>query len=175
MDGKRSLIRLATLICWALVGAGTNRVLAQDALPLIVVTDASVEESFRRIGNKVIQVTNLFDDRQALDSSDYRRCNDRARRLCDFQYLVYRKSAECLAERFWRQRLILANPGGKVWQLADHRWRSENDAQVEQVRAVHKVLSDNFPQDREQLDVNLRQEMRRIDIDSIPSQLALLP
>ena len=170
MCRRRSEARLAwvaiSAVCWLGI---THDVMAQAPRTMIVVTDASDVEIFRRIGDRLVDVEALLGN----ETSEYERCNDRVRKLRDFQFLCYREYAECSAGRFWRHRLTAANPRGETLCLSQVRPRTEVEQSVERAKAVHKALLAKFPNQRKQLDANLKLELHRLYLRKVaPLQLA---
>ena len=147
------------VICWIVPVGGA---IAQAPRSLVVVTDASDEDSVKRIGDKLVSVAVLVAKEAGEATENYRRCNVRVRELRDFQFLLYREDTECTTDRFWRQRLTAANPDGTILRLPKSRPRPEIESRAERAKVIHKALSSKFPNKRNQLDANLQSELKRL-------------
>lgn len=138
---------------------GIPQLMAAGPKAVVIVTDASDADTFRRIGSQLIDVEVLLQKKVGID---YEVCNRRVRELRDFRYLFYREDVECSADRFWRQRLAAANPKGETLRLTTSRVRSDIERSVDRAIAVHKLLSEKFPEQRNQLNANLNSELQRL-------------
>lgn len=171
---KRRELRLCWVVlffvCWL---GGTNLVVAQAPKALVIVTDASDEGVFRRIGNSLVEVQLLLSGDTDRDFSDYEACNDRVKDLCHFRFLFYREHSERTADQLWRQRLTAANPSGETHNLSRLRPGPGIEQGAERAKVAHQALLAKLPEQRERLDANLKKELQRLYLlTARPLQLA---
>lgn len=150
-------------------------IMADPPKTLVVVTDGSDVECVRRIGDKLVEVEVLLIKEGLPQRTDYAGCNDRVKRFSKFRYLLYREETEGSAERFWRQRLVAANPNGATHRLSSTRLNTGIELQAERAKVIHEALSETFPGHRQQLDANLNAELLRLySLTGSPLQFASL-
>lgn len=164
LQSERRLVWIVLVAaCWFGNPLG---VMAEVPRMVVVVTDASDADAFRRIGNGLIDVEVLLRKDTGIE---YELCNDRVKELRDFQFLFYREDVECSADRFWRQRLVAANRGGETLRLSQSRVSSDVERRVERAKAVHKALLAKFPKQRKQIDANFKSELQRLHLIQLPT------
>ena len=151
-------------VVFVLVGwfGSTNHVMAQDDISLVIVTDASDERAFRRVGDGLVEVELLMSKETDWDLNDYQTCNQRVVRLRHFRFLFYRDHGEDTAGRFWRQRLTAANPKGEAHSLSRSLPQPEIEQRAQRAKIAHQTLLVKLPGQREQLDANLKKELHRL-------------
>ncbi len=150
-------------VCWLAsprISAAESKSDAKAPRVLVVVTDPFDADCVRRIGRECVQVESLF----AFDSEghpgNYHACNKRALGLLSFRLVVLR--SECSSAAFWCERLVQANPKGKVHRMSRPRCDevSECDGRTRQAADIHAALVLILPEHREQLNENLEAELR---------------
>ena len=137
---------------------------------LIVVTNASDADWVKRIGRHHVQVETLLKDESGYDSS-----NRHVRGLKNFQLFVYRGDSSCRREAFWRERIVNANPIGKLHRMSSTRHIQADDCtgMIQRAVELHRVLSTILPQYRASIDANLNSELYRIRTSKQYVQFAL--
>ena len=172
---KRSELWLAWVVFLvALYAFGNPRpTMAQAQRTVVVVTDASDEDAFKRLGNRIVEVELLVVQGIAQQRVDYDAWNKRAIDLRDVRFLFYREDTECAVARFWQHRLTAANPNLVAHQLCRSRPGPAVEQSAERASAIHKALLVKFPNQRAQLDANLKSELHRLSrLRAASSQLA---
>ncbi|MFO0915798.1 MAG: hypothetical protein U0795_22750 [Pirellulales bacterium] len=131
---------------------------------LIVVADASDAECVKRIAREHVRVERLIDPESGAWPTNYEACNERARGLLEFRLYLFRADIDCPGERFWRERLSVANPNGELHCLLHSRRGVANDFdhRTQQATDIHRVLIAALPELRESLDANLQGELDRL-------------
>ena len=135
----------------------------EDSLPaLVVVMNESDAACVSRIGADHVHVELLFPAR--LNQANYEHCQQRVRRLLGFRLIASRPHSQCRVERFWYERLTMANPEGNVCRLVPLRSASSTvvESRLWQAFEVHRALTSVFPQHRKSLDEQFQRELRRI-------------
>ena len=167
-----SLLRtFAPLIAfWAF--AGQNAVAAAPRL-LVVVANPSDEDSVRRIGGNLVRVEVMFSEEGA-KQANYDTCSERVQNLAEYNVLFFRAESACPVEQFWRDRMKIANPKGRLQRLSRPHRENVVERRISRVRTIHDTLHALLPGDREQLDANLQSEICRLNsIKLAPLRLAL--
>lgn len=152
-------------ICWL---SSPQIAVGQATRTIVVVTNATDAETVNRIGGSLVEVQAMLVDGIPESVTDCEVCNDRVKRLREFHCLFYREGVECCIKRFWRERLTAANPGGRTHRLAASRVKPPFELRAERAKVIHDALLAKLPNQREQLDANLKSELYRLQLLRIP-------
>ena len=161
--GKTTLYLIIGLVaCWLAsprVSAAESESESETPRVLVVVTDPFDAECVRRIGRECVQVESLFAFDSDVHPGNYHVCNKRVLGLLSFRLFVLR--SECSSAAFWCERLVQANPKGKVHRVSRPRCYEAADCRRESRQAtdIHRALVLILPEQRERLDENLEAEL----------------
>ena len=161
---------MSLLACCAL-GVSTSAA-QDDERPLIVVANASDANCVRQIGGKLCQVETLFTTNDGSTPSDYSSCDTRLLTFTSFQLFVCRTGVQYIGEQFWSDRLLEANPRGKILQLPAYKLETDTQCRIRHAKEIHRTLSSIMPAHRMTFDSNLRAELYRLRSLDVLYQLA---
>lgn len=135
--------------------------LAAQSAPrvLVVVANVSDAECVKRIGGEHVQVEPLFAPEVGAVPNNYAACYERVRGLLDFRLFLFRDESYCPSGRFWRDRMAIANPPGKLHRLSRSRRGTVTESKIQQANDVHGALASVLPAHRASLDANLAAEL----------------